>query len=610
MTRHNVFKLAVALLTGMALMLPVASTTLAAPPANDNFSNATPITALPFSDSSANTREATTEAGEPQPSCASTTVGKTIWYAFTPAENGLLSAYISTGVPIVIAAYTGDSLPGLTEVACHAGWGWERLTFHANAGTTYYFQVGDPGEGGGLIFNLVVPPANDNFANATVISLPFTGVVNNTEATTEPDEPQNCSGSARTVWYSITPGTNAWIRADMVASNFYDTNLVVYQAVGPGLSGLSFVSCASYGGSVTFNAQAETTYYLQAGSVWSGGGDLQVNVHEIPPPPNDNFNSAKVIPGLPFSDTVDTTAATREADERTPSCAQWGTLWGKTVWYAFTPEESGSISAYLNTGWFPLLAAYTGGSLAELTEVGCRGALWGRLTFRAQAGKTYFFQAGGVYGDGGSLQFNLEATPPPVASFSFWPGDPSVFDTIQFYDYSWDPGEVGFQLQAWEFGDGTTGEGCCPTHRYATDGDYTVQLTVTTYDGRTAPTSQVVHVKTHDVAIIKFLAPQAAKAGQTRQIVVGINSKRYPENVEVQLHKSVPGGFQWVGTLTQYVPVRSGNRTTDFNFSYTFTNDDATVGKVTFKAVANIVGARDALPADNEAIASPTKVSR
>jgi hypothetical protein len=31
---------------------------------------------------------------------------------------------------------------------------------------------------------------------------------------------------------------------------------------------------------------------------------------------------------------------------------------------------------------------------------------------------------------------------------------------------------------------------------------------------------------------------------------------------------------------------------------------------VTFKAVATIVGARDALPADNEAIAAPTRVSR
>jgi hypothetical protein len=55
--------------------------------------------------------------------------------------------------------------------------------------------------------------------------------------------------------------------------------------------------------------------------------------------------------------------------------------------------------------------------------------------------------------------------------------------------------------------------------------------------------------------------------------------------------------------------VRSGGRTTDFKFSYTFTSTDASLGKVTFKAVASLIGARDALPADNEAVALPTKVS-
>jgi hypothetical protein len=34
------------------------------------------------------------------------------------------------------------------------------------------------------------------------------------------------------------------------------------------------------------------------------------------------------------------------------------------------------------------------------------------------------------------------------------------------------------------------------------------------------------------------------------------------------------------------------------------------MGKVTFRAVANLVDARDALPADNQAIASPTKVNK
>jgi hypothetical protein len=57
------------------------------------------------------------------------------------------------------------------------------------------------------------------------------------------------------------------------------------------------------------------------------------------------------------------------------------------------------------------------------------------------------------------------------------------------------------------------------------------------------------------------------------------------------------------------VPVRSGNRTTDFAFSYTFTAADKALGKVTFKAVANLLNGRDALPADNETISSPTKVN-
>ena len=71
----------------------------------------------------------------------------------------------------------------------------------------------------------------------------------------------------------------------------------------------------------------------------------------------------------------------------------------------------------------------------------------------------------------------------------------------------------------------------------------------------------------------------------------------------------MPGGVQLVGTLTQLIPVRSGNKTVPVSFSYTFSSKDAAVGKVTFQAVATIMGARDALPADNTAISSPTKVA-
>ena len=452
---------------------------------------------------------------------------------------------------------------------------------------------------------------NDNFADATVIgTLPFTDAVDNTTATTESGEPQFCYFSPKTVWYSFTAGANAPVKADMAGSSFGDTILRVYQQTGSGFGGLVIIGCGSYADSFSFNAQAGTTYYIQAGSIYSDGGDLQVNLNEIPPPANDDFVNATLITALPFSETTDTSAASTETGEPAPSCASTSTA---TIWYAFTPETSGSVSAYIIANRFSaVVAVYTGNPPTGLTEIGCR-SYSGLLTFHADSGTTYYVQVGGAYsGQGGPVYFQLDVAPPPVARFFSYPNDPSIFDTVQFYDASYDPGNVGFQSYLWSFGDGATATGCCPTHRYTADRDYTVEITVTTFDGRTASNSQIVHVKTHDVAITRFFVPNSAASGQTRDITVGVSSKLYPENVQVQLFKSAPGsgGYQLVGTLTQFVPVRQGNRTTDFSFSYTFTSDDASIGKVTFMAVAAIVAARDALPADNEAIAPPTNVMR
>lgn len=460
------------------------------------------------------------------------------------------------------------------------------------------------------LFQSPLPPMNDNFDSATVIgALPFSETQDISGATTESDEPQPCNFSERTVWYAFTPEADIVVRADTAGSNFSDTQLTVYESVGSGFVGLNFLNCASFSSPVIFLARAGTTYYVQAGGLFGSSGGLQVNLEEVPPPSNDDFTNATSFTDLPFSDSVDAAAATIEPDEPAPSCVFFGDLTG-TIWYAFTPPTSGSVTARVGSfSTSTMVAAYTGNSLGDLSEVGCR-SFGDVLAFLATEGTTYYFQVGSLFGRG-DLQFSLEVPPPPEAQFSFDPFDPSVFDTIQFFDNSFDPGGVGIETQAWDFGDGATATGCCPTHRYAADGDYTVQLMVTTFDGRSASTSQVVQVRTHDVAITKFSAPKAASAGQTRNIVVGLNSKQQPEEVvEVQLYKSVPGGFEFVGSLIQTVPARSANRTTNFDFSYTFTAADASIGKVTFKAVAFILNANDALPADNEAIAAPTKVNR
>jgi PKD repeat protein len=322
------------------------------------------------------------------------------------------------------------------------------------------------------------------------------------------------------------------------------------------------------------------------------------------PPANDDFSSATQITALPFSDTVDTTGATIEPGEPAPCTFQQ--LAG-SVWYAFTPATSESVSMSVDSSFFSVEAAYTGTSVGNLTALGCGLSDEGLFTIHVSAGTTYYFQAGGFPGSGGSLTFHLVVTPPPAADFGFGPSDPSTFDTVQFFDESSDPGNVGW-TRAWDFGDGTTSTAFDPTHRYAADGDYTATLTITTFDGRTASAPpQVIHVKTHDVAITKFTVPTSARAGQTRSITVGVSDKRYPETVQVQLLKGNPqGGFDQVGTLTLPVPVQTGKATTPFTFSYLFTPSDAAVGKVTFKAVATIQGAHDALPTDNMAIASTT----
>jgi PKD repeat protein len=453
-------------------------------------------------------------------------------------------------------------------------------------------------------------PGNDDFANAAVApSLPFSASADISQATIEPGEPGPC-GVQQSVWYAITPSTNAVLQADTNGSSFSDTVLNVYRQDGSGLSGLSWRDCRMFGGSLSFGVDAGQTYYIQAGSYFGSGGNLHLHLAAYPPPANDDFANATAISALPFVDSrsVDLTGATIEPGEPGASCISPAAE--KTVWYGFTPTQSGPITASLPTrsNYFGM-AAYTGSSLGTLTEVGC-DSYDGVLTFQATANTTYYFQVGGPDGQSGALQFQLVKTPPPTAEFYFYPTEPSIFDGVQFINYSSDPGGEDITTFLWDFGDGATATvACCPIHRYAADGDYNVRITVTTADGRIGSTSKVVQVRTHDVATVRIAVPNSAHVGQTIGITADVRNTRYPEMVQVALYRSVPGGFEQVGSLTQSVAVRSGGRTTPFPFAYTATQADRSVGKVSFRAVATIMDHRDALPADNELISAPVKVT-
>ncbi|MEO7118728.1 MAG: hypothetical protein ABIZ34_07135, partial [Candidatus Limnocylindrales bacterium] len=103
------------------------------PPANDDWGNAQATGSLPASKSTS-TRNATFQGPEPL-SCLGRT--QTVWYKFTPASNAALFAQASTaGTYPRVAVFSGNSLSGLSEVACQSG--PEGVTFVPSSGTTYW----------------------------------------------------------------------------------------------------------------------------------------------------------------------------------------------------------------------------------------------------------------------------------------------------------------------------------------------------------------------------------------------------------------------------------------------------------------------------------------
>jgi len=110
-------------------------------------------------------------------------------------------------------------------------------------------------------------PANDNFANAIVLSGTSGSVAATTvEATGQAGEPSPGSmGQLNSVWYKWTAPTSASMIAEITAGN-YDTYLAIY--TGSALNALTLVDYDDDSGDgllsyVTFPVTSGTTYYIQ-----------------------------------------------------------------------------------------------------------------------------------------------------------------------------------------------------------------------------------------------------------------------------------------------------------------------------------------------------------
>jgi hypothetical protein len=152
-------------------------------------------------------------------------------------------------------------------------------------------------------------------------------------------------------------------------------------------------------------------------------------VYAAPGPGNDTYAGRSVISSLPFSDSVNTTKATTDAnDTETDATSACGpTPTDASVWYEFTPTSDASVVIDASTSTYPVGVIVATGSPGSFSFVACGFffggstpkpfATGGPLLFSAISGETYAILAfdpqfdGG--GNGGTLNISVQVAPPP-----------------------------------------------------------------------------------------------------------------------------------------------------------------------------------------------------
>jgi hypothetical protein len=138
-------------------------------------------------------------------------------------------------------------------------------------------------------------------------------------------------------------------------------------------------------------------------------------------PANDTFAGAVAISVLPFSDTLDTTEATTDADDAAANANCGAPVTDASVWYTLTPASSTGVSVDVSGSNYSAGVIVVRGGPGSFSLVTCGP---GGVGFFASAGVTYSLLAfddtpGGA--NGGTLQINVSEAKPPVVAVTVDP---------------------------------------------------------------------------------------------------------------------------------------------------------------------------------------------
>jgi hypothetical protein len=253
------------------------------PPPNDHFANCQAISGSRGLVSAA-TAGASKEPGEPNH--AANPGGRSVWYCWTaPAAGAVTFDTLGSGFDTVLAVYTGGSVAALTPIASNDDIATNnflsRVTFNATQGTPYVIAVdGFDGAGGNAVLNWLLPPPNDNFANAADLSGNNGSAIASSEAaskeTGEPNHVGNPGG--RSLWFRWTAPITCGVTIDTAGSGF-DTLLAAY--TGGSLATLTPIATNDdFNGPtsrVVFNGVAGTTYLIAVDGFNGAAGGVTLN---------------------------------------------------------------------------------------------------------------------------------------------------------------------------------------------------------------------------------------------------------------------------------------------------------------------------------------------
>lgn len=377
---------------------------VAPPPPNDDFANATKV---PFAGASysSNNRFASLETNEPR-HAASTNAAASLWWVWSPAQDGpVLMDATGSSINAVLAVYTGSSLTDLQPVASSVGSLTQKrpahVTFEAKAAVAYAIAVASASTNSLGSIRLRVAPGGrlDNNPPSVFIANPPSGTSVSTRILslegTAFDAPPDASGVTEVLVRvndgiaSPANGTTNWTSAVALRPG---RNVIQAQAIDAA-------------GKVSGTAAIEVSY-LPSGVA------------------NDLFANAAVLAGDSDSKTVDTTVATKEVGE--PQLIA-GNAGGKSVWFTFVPAADGVVTiTTTNSNFDTVMALYGKGNPAapsrvtNLVEVvsnddALEGVTFSKISQAVRANQPYWVAVDGFNGAGGILRLSYSFAPASVS---------------------------------------------------------------------------------------------------------------------------------------------------------------------------------------------------